>query len=158
MKSSLTAYSVGGWVCITFPTPKQSWNGCCSVQFIVSCPWLQAYKKNLPEVFMINPSEVLNYSQVSRTYWQSMFKACTKCCYETLAEILNKMAFPNLGLCNGRLALSLHGCSADSHRMLPLSTSGSQQQQASLLPASQHLQLPAWHGWWQLVLERSALN
>lgn len=107
---------------------------------------------------MINPSEVLNYSQVSRTYRQSMFKACTKCCYETLAEILNKMAFPNLGLCNGRLALSLHGCSADSHRMLPLSTSGSQQQQASRLPASQHPQLPARHCWWQLVLERSALN
>ena len=63
-----------------------------------------------------------------------MFKACIKCCYETLAEILNKMAFPNLGLCSGRSALSLHGRSADSHRMLPLSTSGSQWQRVSLLP------------------------
>lgn len=63
-----------------------------------------------------------------------MFEACTKCCYETLAEILNKMAFPNLGPCSGRSAFSPHVHSADSHQMLPLSTSGSQRQQALLLP------------------------
>lgn len=33
-------------------------------------------------------------------------KACPKCCYETLAEILNKMAFPGLGLCRGSRVLS----------------------------------------------------
>lgn len=46
---------------------------------------------------MINPLEVLSYSQVSGTCPQSTFKACTKCCYETLTEILKEMAFPSLG-------------------------------------------------------------
>lgn len=72
----------------------------------ISCPGLQGCKKCLPEVFMINPLEVLSYSQVSGTCQQSMFKACTKCCYATLAEILNEMAFPNLCLCRGSPALS----------------------------------------------------
>lgn len=63
-----------------------------------------------------------------------MFKARIKCCYETLAEILNKIAIPNLGPGSRRAALPLRGHSADSHRMLPLSTSGSQRHRASLLP------------------------
>ena len=63
-----------------------------------------------------------------------MFNTCVKCCYETFAEILNQMAFLNLGLCSGRSASSLHGHSAASRRMLSLSTAGSQQQQTLLLP------------------------
>lgn len=59
----------------------------------ISCPGLQGCKKCLPKVFMINPLEVLSYSQVSGTCQQSTFKACTRCCYATLAEILNGMAF-----------------------------------------------------------------
>lgn len=59
----------------------------------ISCPGLQGCKKCLPKVFMINPLEVLSYSQVSGTCQQSMFKACTRCCYATFAEILNGMAF-----------------------------------------------------------------